>query len=287
MFVFMEQMLVYPRQTGLQMNASLAIHKISWYKCHRSKSPTKKAMRRELLWQKLANKLARRIASGRYPLGSLLPTELELVQSEKVSRNTVRAALQELKARGLIERQAHNGTRVISTGGASNFHQKLSSLRDLDEFGHHYGRRITDLDFVTADRKLAEAINCAVGSNFLQFVNIRTSDEPDDPAVVCTKVFINAAFGEVVQQAREHPQTLIITFIEDLFHKHCVQVKQSIQAVALPANIARILGATAGEPALRILRHYLDAKEQVLEISVSYHPGKRYAFNMTLGKSSR
>lgn len=244
-------------------------------------------MRKELLWQKLANKLAHRIATGRYPLGSQLPTELMLVETEKVSRNTVRAALQELKARGLIERQAHNGTRVISTGGARNFHQKLSSLRDLDDFGHNYGRRVTDIDFVTADRRLAETINCAVGATFLRFVNTRTSNDPEDPAVVCTKVFINAAYGEIVTQARQHPETLIITFIEELFHKHCVQVKQSIQAVALPADIAKILGATAGEPALRILRHYLDAKEQVLEISVSYHPGRRFAFNMTLGKNSR
>lgn len=118
-------------------------------------------------------------------------------------------------------------------------------------------------------------------------LSTRTSNDPEDPAVVCTKVFINAAYGEIVTQARQHPETLIITFIEELFHKHCVQVKQSIQAVALPADIAKILGATAGEPALRILRHYLDAKEQVLEISVSYHPGRRYAFNMTLGKNSR
>lgn len=165
-------------------------------------------MRKELLWQKLANKLAHRIATGRYPLGSLLPTELMLVETEKVSRNTVRAALQELKARGLIERQAHNGTRVISTGGARNFHQKLSSLRDLDDFGHNYGRRVTDIDFVTADRRLAEAINCAVGATFLRFVNTRTSNDPEDPAVVCTKVFINAAYGEIVTQARQHPETL-------------------------------------------------------------------------------
>ena len=53
-------------------------------------------MRKQLLWQKLANKLAQRIASGRYPLGSLMPTELSLTETEKVSRNTVRAALEEL-----------------------------------------------------------------------------------------------------------------------------------------------------------------------------------------------
>lgn len=243
-------------------------------------------MRKPLLWQKLANRLAQRIASGRYPLGSLLPTELALSQSEQVSRNTVRAALNELKTRGLIDRQPHNGTRVISVGGARNFHQKLSTIRDLDEFGHNYGRRVTDIDFVTADRRLANAINCPIGTTFLRFVNTRTSKDPEDPAVVCTKVFINSTYGKVVAQAREHPETLIITFIEELFHKHCVQVKQSIQAVALPGDVAKLLGATAGEPALRILRHYLDNKGKVLEISVSYHPGRRYAFNMTLGKGA-
>lgn len=244
-------------------------------------------MNREILWQKLANKLARRIARGQYPVGSLLPAELRLAEAEGVSRNTVRAALKELKARGLIERQAHNGTRVISSAGALNFHQKLSSLKDLDEFGHNYGRHITDLDFVTADRKLAEAINCPVGSVFLRFVNTRTGDEPDDPAVVCTHVYINTAYGKIVEKARRHPDTLIITLIEEIFHQHCVQIKQSIQAVALPADTAKLLGATAGEPALRILRHYLDAKGRALEISVSYHPGRRYAFNMTLGRVSQ
>ena len=226
-------------------------------------------MTQTLLWRKLADKLAHRIASGRYPLGSLLPGEIALAQSEKVSRNTVRAALQELKSRGLIERQPHNGTRVVSTGGAANFHQRLSTMRDLDEFGHNYGRRITDIDLVTANKRLAEAINCPVGASFLRFVSVRTSEQADDPAVVCTKVFINAAYGGIVTEARHHPETLFITFIEELFQKKCVKLWQSIQAVPLPENVAGILGATLGEPALRILRHYLDAKEEALEISVS------------------
>ena len=58
-------------------------------------------MPRLLLWQNLANKLARRIATGRWPVGSLIPTELELMQKEGVSRNTVRAALAELVSRAI------------------------------------------------------------------------------------------------------------------------------------------------------------------------------------------
>ena len=242
---------------------------------------------RELLWQKLANRLARRIANGRYPLGSLLPTELELAQSESVSRNTVRAALAELQSRGLISRRPHEGTRVVSTGGAANFHQKLSSLEDIARFGHDYTREITDVRFIVADERLSNAVNCPVGTRFLRFTNIRRGLALEDPAVVCTKVFVPPEYLDVVDYARVHGEELIISLIESMHRVKCVRVTQSIQAVALPESAAKKLGSPVGEPALRILRHYLDDKGRVLEISVSYHPGARYAFNMTLERTHR
>lgn len=244
-------------------------------------------MRKQWLWQKLADTLARRIASGQYALGELLPTEAQLCASEKVSRNTVRMALAELKAMGLITRRAHEGTRVVSTAGAENFHQKISSLEDIDRFAHDYQREVTDVRLVTADARLANAIHCPCGSQFLRFTNVRRAEDALAPCVVCTKVFVNPSWGDLVQAASHRPDELIITLIEELYGAHCVKVKQSIAAVKLPEEPAKKLSATTGEPALRILRHYLDVKDRVLEISVSYHPGSRYAFNMTLTESSK
>ena len=47
-------------------------------------------MTRELLKDKLTEKLIEGISSGRYPVGSLLPKELQLVESEGVSRHTLK-----------------------------------------------------------------------------------------------------------------------------------------------------------------------------------------------------
>lgn len=69
-------------------------------------------MTRELLKDKLTEKLIEGISSGRYPVGSLLPKELQLVESEGVSRHTVRAALAKIERLGLIQRTPHVGTRV-------------------------------------------------------------------------------------------------------------------------------------------------------------------------------
>ncbi|WP_342352968.1 GntR family transcriptional regulator, partial [Methylobacterium frigidaeris] len=42
------------------------------------------------LWAQVARDLRAGIASGRYPIGSLLPTELELCEQYGMSRHTVR-----------------------------------------------------------------------------------------------------------------------------------------------------------------------------------------------------
>src|SRR5215211_3852758 len=53
-----------------------------------------------------------RILDGSLPAGTRLPTELELVQQHRISRGTVRQALNTLVHEGFIERVAGRGTFV-------------------------------------------------------------------------------------------------------------------------------------------------------------------------------
>lgn len=63
---------------------------------------------------RIAAALRHRIADGRYPPGSLLPSEAALSQEFRVVRNTVRRALAELAADDLIGTLAGRG-RVVRT----------------------------------------------------------------------------------------------------------------------------------------------------------------------------
>ena len=60
----------------------------------------------------LAQSLLHDIESGRYPVGSLLPTEIELVEQFGLSRHTVREAIRQLQQVGLVTRRKGVGTRV-------------------------------------------------------------------------------------------------------------------------------------------------------------------------------
>lgn len=64
--------------------------------------------------RKVSARLEIEIATGKYGLGSRLPSEMQLVQHFGVSRPTVARALRDLEIKGLIERRAGSGTYVKS-----------------------------------------------------------------------------------------------------------------------------------------------------------------------------
>ena len=59
----------------------------------------------ETRYATVAKVLSEAIGTGRYPVGSVLPNELELAVEFGVSRSTIRAALRELQVSGLVSRK--------------------------------------------------------------------------------------------------------------------------------------------------------------------------------------
>src|SRR5260221_11694899 len=62
----------------------------------------------------IARQLIGEIRQGVYPVGTQLPTELQLCERFDASRHTVRQALRTLTDRGLIVRRASSGSMIIA-----------------------------------------------------------------------------------------------------------------------------------------------------------------------------
>ena len=106
----------------------------------------------------LARDLADEIARGRHPVGSRLPTEVELSAERGVSRATVRAALERLEELGLVSRRRRSGTRVTAASPAERlggYVQSLSGVEDLLQYAAETERRVLRVSPVVADDALA------------------------------------------------------------------------------------------------------------------------------------
>lgn len=230
----------------------------------------------------LAHDLAGSIASGRFPVGSLLPTEFELCDVYGASRHTVRVALDELVQLGLVSRRKRAGTRVEARTPPGTYRQSLTSLDDLMQFGTARTREVQSTGEVTADPALAEALGCAAGARWLRISSLRLNGQPGVPPVGWTDVYVDPAYADMPDLARTSPAVLISTLIEERHGRRIAEVHQDVAAVALPDRLAGPLQAEAGSPALRVVRRYLDPAGEVFEISDTIHPGSRFTASSRL-----
>ena len=64
------------------------------------------------LWRQVADGIERGIADGRLPPANKLPGEMEIAETYRVNRHTVRRALATLAERGLVRAERGSGTYV-------------------------------------------------------------------------------------------------------------------------------------------------------------------------------
>ena len=64
------------------------------------------------LWRQVADGIERGIADGRFAAGERLPAEMEIAETYRVNRHTVRRALAALAERGLVRAERGSGTYV-------------------------------------------------------------------------------------------------------------------------------------------------------------------------------
>jgi DNA-binding FadR family transcriptional regulator len=94
---------------------------------------------RERVSDRVAQELLRLIATGELAPGERLPGERQLAELMSVSRVSVRAALQQLKARGVVQAVQGGGTRVVAAADelesplATLVRASPDNLRDLME----------------------------------------------------------------------------------------------------------------------------------------------------------
>lgn len=122
----------------------------------------------------IARALRSEIDAGRWQVGERMPSELELCRQFKVSRNTVRQALDLLHSMNLVTRQQGRGT-FIAPQGLSHLIGELKSLTDvLRERGFVPGNEGIKLS--VDSRPPIDAIEHLGNSRIWRVDRIRTTD---------------------------------------------------------------------------------------------------------------
>lgn len=228
-------------------------------------------------YRQLADDLRGEILSGAMPPDAF-PTESVLCSRFGVSRFTVREALRQLQSEGLIQRRRGSGTIVRPTARDGALHQPLSNVGEILQYANDTRIAFTAGMVAPLPARLASEIGVPAGDAWSHFFGVRTRDGQAKP-IAYTDAYVHASLREAVAQV-DLGRGAIFQQLEQLGGMRIARVTQDIQAVPAAKAAAAALGIKPRAPALRILRCYLDASARILEISVSVHPGDRFAYAM-------
>lgn len=214
------------------------------------------------------------IKSGKYPVGSLLPTEDQLGKIYGVSRHTVREATRKLADSGLIVRRPGIGTLVRAAGAPQPYVAALGSLKELMDYTSTTRLEVLGQSLVTADAAMARDLRCEPDSQWLELQTMRHLAGQDAP-ISFTRVYLRPEFASVREHLRgNHPS--IYELLRTLYHQQVDSVLQQIEATMMPPAVAKLLKLKAGTPALRMLRCYFDHTGRLLTASANLYVADRF-----------
>lgn len=243
------------------------------------------AQARPARYRLIADELAAQIRSGSFALGANLPVEHDLARQFGTSRQTIREALRVLSDQGLITRRAGFGTTVINSGARPVFVLSLGNLGQLLSYPEGVVRRHMSTGPYVADGATASLLGVPDGSEWMRVRAVRFENGRDEP-LCWVDIFVAPEFSSVANKRGAERQPLIEQ-IEKSFGQTVEAAEIDFAVGRVPREMAEELQVPSGSPALTVVRRYLGAAGEPLEITVSTHPEKRYTHRMRLRKSSK
>lgn len=223
------------------------------------------------------------IQSGRYEKGAYLPSEVELAKICEVNRNTLRQAISELTAAGILKKEKGLGTYVCTEVPIDIKHRlkSISSFSDdLRELGIKEKTRIIRKGEEEANERVAAKLFLGTnGKKVVAIRRLRTGDripfiyeESYLPYVKFRKILEMDLTGSMYQ------------LINESFNVSLARSEQTIRAVNLKGRIASYLNVPENSAAFFMESLTYDENNIPVELLHSYYRGDKYVFEVEVGK---
>lgn len=232
----------------------------------------------EPLYRQLAQLLRAAIANDRIARGALLPPEHELADRFRVSRITVRQALQNLEAEGLIRRERAKGTSVLGVPSSNTTGWVIVTLQDVVAFGERTRVKVKSFRRVSLPPDIAGLLNLRAGELVPCVRGLRTLE-----GVVLGEfsIYLTPTVGDRLTP-EDLRQPTIFGVIQDRLGIPLVEARQTVWADRADLGLARTLKSRAGAPLLCVRRVYVTMDQVPVEVATTRFRADRYRLEQTL-----
>ncbi|HEX5555823.1 MAG TPA: GntR family transcriptional regulator [Chitinophagaceae bacterium] len=221
--------------------------------------------------------LRKLISRAEYKNGKLLPTEVELANSFRVSRNTIRQATNKLEHEGLITRKKGVGTFVTSHGLSTQLSSWHSFTMEMMGKGISFENLEVAASWIKADEKRAKFFRIRKSTNILLLRRLRSIEK--QPVVYFESCF-HPRIGLNEQEDFNQP---LYQLLEEKFGVVVVRSNEYIWAQAAGA-MAKKLNLHANDPLLVRERYVYDPGDRPVEYNIGFYRADKFTYSIDIKK---
>ena len=221
--------------------------------------------------------IIRNIQDSVYKPGKTIPSERELIDSFKVSRITVRAALSELEHEGYLYKVQGKGTYVKDNANKQNLYALTSCTKDIIRMGKTPSKQVLSAKIDFSDNNLQQTLNLKQGEKVFYLDRIFYAD------------------GEPINNVRSHlpykyikgiekfdfSNTSLHEVLESKYEINITRSVKEIQAVIAEGAICDILDVSKGTPMLLlncVTYGKINGKEVPIEAFSCHYRSDKFTF---------
>jgi GntR family phosphonate transport system transcriptional regulator len=207
------------------------------------------------LWRQVADGIERGIADGRFTAGERLPAEMEIAETYRVNRHTVRRALAALAERGLVRAERGSGTYVEAQRLAYPLRSRTRFSEIVGAGGREPRGQLIGASAEPATRELARQLGLKTAAPLIRIEALRLADRT--PICVGTTWLSEDRFpeaGRVYERVRSMTKVLEHYGVRDYR-----RASTRVTAAIVDASDAARLNLALGRPVLVVDSTDVDA----------------------------
>ena len=203
------------------------------------------------LYKEVKRVLTHSLAQGEWQPGEALPSEAKLAQRYGVSIGTLRKAIDELVAEGVVVRRQGSGTFIASHGANRlMFH----FFHVVPRAGEKQYPRTATLAFRRARAEATEAgkLGIAAGDPVLRIRNLLSL--AGKPVILDDLVLPQRLFRDLSERVLTARDNTIYHLYQTRYGINVLRTSERLHATLADSDVARLLGVRKGAPLLEIDR---------------------------------
>ena len=228
------------------------------------------------LYSQIKEKLLAAMARGEFKPGDRLPPQRELCLRYAASHMTVRRAIDDLVAIGVISAIPGKGLFVAEAKQETEATPLISFTEDMARRGMQAANQVLEAELTGAPTILAKALGVEVGSALVYLRRLRLAD--GRPMALQTNYLVHAYCPGLL--AHDLNQNSLFTILKSHYGLQIANYSATVEAVMASENEAGLLGLTL--PAALLVTEQITYLEdgRAIEFVRSAYRGDRYRLRM-------